>query len=74
MKRLTVAPVFTSPLQRAFRTCGLAGFAAVAKHGDPKRGRIRRRAVPLRESTVEGRHTDSGANGSVFGTKRSAIR
>jgi hypothetical protein len=74
MKSPAVAPVFTSPLQRAFRTSGLAGFAAVAEHGDSTRGRIRRRAVPLCESTVDGRHTDSGANGSVFGTKRSAIR
>jgi broad specificity phosphatase PhoE len=31
---LTFARVFTSPLRRAFRTCELAGFAAVAK-ADP---------------------------------------
>ena len=30
LKRLTFARVFTSPLQRALRTCELAGFAAVA--------------------------------------------
>jgi probable phosphoglycerate mutase len=29
LKRLTFACVFTSPLRRAFRTCELAGFAAV---------------------------------------------
>ncbi len=31
LKALTFARVFTSPLRRAFRTCELAGFAAVAK-------------------------------------------
>ena len=30
LKALAFAKVFTSPLQRAFRTCELAGFAAVA--------------------------------------------
>jgi broad specificity phosphatase PhoE len=30
LKGLTFAQVFTSPLRRAFRTCELAGFAAVA--------------------------------------------
>jgi broad specificity phosphatase PhoE len=30
LKALTFARVFTSPLRRAFRTCELAGFAAVA--------------------------------------------
>src|SRR5512147_2069949 len=30
LKGLTFARVFTSPLQRAFRTCELAGFATVA--------------------------------------------
>jgi len=34
LKTLTFARVFTSPLRRAFRTCELAGFAAVAK-ADP---------------------------------------
>jgi probable phosphoglycerate mutase len=31
LKRLTFAKVFTSPLQRAHRTCQLAGFGAVAE-------------------------------------------
>src|SRR5271165_5749494 len=31
LKRLSFAAVFTSPLQRAVRTCELAGFASVAK-------------------------------------------
>src|SRR5262245_35421946 len=31
LKRLTFARVFTSPLQRASRTCALAGFASVAE-------------------------------------------
>ena len=31
LKGLTFAKVFTSPLQRAVRTCELAGFGAVAK-------------------------------------------
>lgn len=31
LKGLTFARVFTSPLRRAFRTCELAGFAAVAE-------------------------------------------
>jgi probable phosphoglycerate mutase len=34
LKGLTFAAVFTSPLQRATRTCALAGFGAVAK-ADP---------------------------------------
>ena len=34
LKRLTFDGVFTSPLQRAARTCELAGFGAVAKN-DP---------------------------------------
>ena len=31
LRGLTFARVFTSPLQRAFRTCELAGFGAVAE-------------------------------------------
>lgn len=31
LKGLTFAKVFTSPLQRAFRTCALAGFGSVAE-------------------------------------------
>src|ERR687896_536946 len=31
LKRLTFAKVFTSPLQRAARTCELAGFGAIAE-------------------------------------------
>lgn len=31
LRRLTFAKVFTSPLQRAARTCGLAGFGQVAE-------------------------------------------
>src|SRR5206468_12507861 len=31
LKNLTFASVFTSPLQRAMRTCELAGFQAVAE-------------------------------------------
>jgi hypothetical protein len=34
LKGLTMAKVFTSPLQRAFRTCELAGFGATAE-SDP---------------------------------------
>jgi hypothetical protein len=73
MKRAILGPVFTSPLQRPFRTSGLAGFAAVAKQGAPGRSRLRVRIVSPGERTVEKRHTDN-ANGNSFVTKRSAIR
>jgi len=33
--------VFTSPLRRPFRASGLAGFAAVAEEGAPRRARLR---------------------------------
>jgi hypothetical protein len=73
MKRAMLGPVFTSPLRRPFRTSGLAGFAAVAEQGAPGRGRLRVRTASPGEGTVEKRHMDN-ADGSVFGTKRSAIR
>ena len=66
----TFAPVFTSPLRRPFRASGLAGFSAVAEQGA-----VDYESEPSRpgEGSVEGRHMDKAANGSVFGTKGSAI-
>ena len=50
LKRLTFACVFTSPLRRAFRTCELAGFAAVVTV-DPD-------LVEWNYGNYEGRRTD----------------
>jgi len=49
LKGMTFARVFTSPLQRAFRTCELAGFAAVAK--------VDRELVEWNYGEYEGRRT-----------------
>ena len=49
LRRLTFASVFTSPLQRAKRTCELAGFGAVAE--------IDRDLVEWNYGDYEGRHS-----------------